>query len=678
MNSLINRIQLAYQVARQLGPKTIWQYGVYQAGLKTGYFRWRTPVDHHPIQNIDGKEDKVSELHPNFFITIPPKEQLTKLLEGEASRKVIEEAEEILQGRVRLFGADTVQLCLNPTDSIRHWSLYKEKSAEDIKFIWEPARFGWAFTLGRAYLLTSDERYPESFYNFMETFLDSNPTNAGPNWISGQEVALRIFSFVYAWQIFSNSPASTSSRILRLKEAIAAHARRIPPTLCYARAQNNNHLLTEAAGLFTAGVYLTEIPEAASWRKLGWRWFNWAVQNQIADDGIYIQHSTNYHRLMLQTALWVQVAAKKQEVEFPPRTKELLGAATNWLMGQFDPISGCVPNLGHNDGAYILPLVSCAFSDYRPVIQAAASAFLGKSCLPAGTWDELGLWLGLYNPKDGDTKRQPTTDQQEPSLKPGLLGNNPSRLGNANTWASLRSVNFNDRPAHADQLHVELWWQGFNIAKDAGTYRYTATAPWQNVLMATIVHNTVQVDGQDQMRRAGRFLWLDWAQAQRLPEIENDHTRAAEQNGYQSLGLTHQRTLIWVEQNEWRIRDRLIQIQPGASTHKAVISWLLPDWPWRITEDDSSTILILQTPDSQELSIQINLEKTAQIHPANINSIHLIRAGQVIYGNADHVATLGWVSPTYNVKIPALSYQLEFEGKPPFTILTHWTLPFPK
>ncbi|MDR3572904.1 MAG: alginate lyase family protein [Anaerolineaceae bacterium] len=675
MNSIINRIRLAYLATRRLGPKTIWYYGLYQAGLKTGYLRLRTQVAEHPIQAMDANDVEISDFQPNFFLSVPSKDTLNELLGSEGSNKVLEEAEEILQGRVRLFGADAVQMCLKPADPIQHWSLYSEVPGEDLKFTWEPARFTWVYTLGRAYLLSGDERFPLSFYQYFASFLTSNPTNGGPNWISGQEIALRILAFVFAWQVFSDSPASTPGRIKCLKEAIQTHARRIPSTLYYARAQNNNHLLTEAAGLFTAGVCLGQTPEAASWRNLGWKWFNWAVQNQIAMDGTYIQHSTNYHRLMLQTALWMQAAAKKQKKEIPPRTMQLLGPATNWLMGHYDPISGQASNLGHNDGSNILPLATGAFSDYRPVIQAAACAFLKGACLPSGAWDELSVWLGCANLRKYEGEPSPNPADAGSAGNPALLGMNPMRLGNAASWAALQSVTFTDRPAHADQLQADLWWHGYNIALDAGTYRYTASEPWQNALMDTMVHNTIQVDGQNQMLRSGRFLWLNWAQAKRLPEIENEFTRAAEHDGYQNLGVKHLRTLTWVENNEWLIRDRLIPIQTGAGSHKAVLNWLLQDWPWKITENNGTVSLQLQTPDSQELNIQVGLEESLQIHQTKINSVRLIRAGQVVYGQPGNLATLGWFSPTYNVKLPALSFQIEFVGKPPFTFTTFWTLP---
>jgi len=65
----------------------------------------------------------------------------------------------------------------------------------------------------------------------------------------------------------------------------------------------------------------------------------------------------------------------------------------------------------------------------------------------------------------------------------------------------------------ADQLHVDLWHHGVNIARDAGNLSLQWRPPMEQRISGDWRHNTVIVDGKDQMRRAGRFLWLDWAQA---------------------------------------------------------------------------------------------------------------------------------------------------------------------
>ena len=78
-------------------------------------------------------------------------------------------------------------------------------SVEDIKFIWEPARFGWAITLGKAYFFTNDKLFPETFWKYFEEFTQFNPLNKGPNWQSGQEVALRLIALVIALNLFKPS-----------------------------------------------------------------------------------------------------------------------------------------------------------------------------------------------------------------------------------------------------------------------------------------------------------------------------------------------------------------------------------------------------------------------------------------------------------------------------------------
>ena len=111
-----------------------------------------------------------------------------------------------------------VDLVLSLPGKLENWTAYETGKTpipwgmfpvHDIKFVWEPARFGWAFTLGRAYHLSGDEKYARAFWQFFETFTDGNPPCLGPHWMSGQEVALRLMAFVWAGQVFAAASAST-------------------------------------------------------------------------------------------------------------------------------------------------------------------------------------------------------------------------------------------------------------------------------------------------------------------------------------------------------------------------------------------------------------------------------------------------------------------------------------
>ena len=110
-----------------------------------------------------------------------------------------------------------------------------------------------------------------------------------------------------------------------------------------------------------------------------------------------------------------------------------------------------------------------------------------------------------------------------------------------------------------DQLHFDLWWRGINITPDAGTYLYNAAPLWDNPLVSTRVHNTVTVDGRDQMTRGGRFLVLDWFPAFSRSSIESDPSvlqkMSAWHNGYK--GIRHERAVTVLVDDRWLVEDRL-------------------------------------------------------------------------------------------------------------------------
>lgn len=627
---------------RTLGLGQTGWFALYKFGLLTGHYRRSSPV-----RRLSG----LPALHPVW--PVPGRQRLVELLDVSARADLLAEAQEIVGGQVRLFGGPAVALCLEPPGDLRHWTDYELGRAgwgvEDVKFIWEPARFGWVYPLGRAYRLTGDETVAKAFWRGFERFDAANPPNLGPNWASAQEVALRLLGFLFAAHVFAGAGASSPPRLARLTASIAEHAQRIPLTLPYARAQHNNHLVSEAVGLIAAGLALPDWPAAPGWLRLGKAELEKALLAQIDPDGTYAQHSVNYHRLMLQAALLAEALLRGAGMPLAGPVRERLGHAAAWLRGQLDPVSGRAPNLGHNDGAHILPLAPGEYADLRPTVQAACLAFTGQPALPNGSWDELGLWLGL------------DLLQTTPSL--AYVSPSIPRMWRQDGWASLRAVRYHSRPAHADPLHVEIWQGGHNLALDAGTYRYNAAPPWDNGLASVLVHNTVSVDGLEPMTRASKFLWLDWVQAQL--ESVSPESIAARHTGYARLGVELRRSLARCPDG-WEINDELLPLGGDrAEPHQAVLHWLLPDWPW--TQEDSDT-MVLRGP---------GLDVRVRLQGGEGGVLQLVRAGQVLFGPAGAPAVLGWQSPTYALRLPALSLRWLVRGKLPLRISSHFTLLLP-
>ncbi len=493
----------------QLGFTPLMMNVLYRFGLKSGW------LSRQVTGKVTLSAKQAWDLEPRYdLISIPQPSDIYSCIDDDGRAQLLKEADEIKSGLFRRFGGEAVALDLSAAGSA-DWIVYERGGLnglnlgiphEDIKYVWEAGRFAWALTLARAFHISGDRSYCDTFWKFSDQFFKANPACRGLHWCSGQEVALRIINLSLAYQVFGLSPEATQDRRRSLAVRLAEHAARIPPGLIYARSQENNHLLSEAAGLYTAGLILPKHPQASAWREMGWHWFITGLTQQIDNDGCYTQHSTNYHRLMLHLALWVNLLAGHAADRFPIALQERLQAATQWLFALMDGSNGRVPNLGHNDGAYIFPLSVCPYEDYRPVLQAASRTFTGRECSSKGKWNEMSLWL---SPGIGSVDFK--SEEERGRKTPHVLS-----AGDDLGWAYLRCAHFDSRPAHADQNHVDLWWKGINLAQDAGTYLYNTPAPWKNALMAACYHNTVTLENTDQMRRAGRFLYLDWAQGQFL------------------------------------------------------------------------------------------------------------------------------------------------------------------
>jgi len=336
-------------------------------------------------------------------------------------KQVVQRAERIAAGRFRLFSAvdvdlpDPVPWHRNPQNGAEwptdvHWcdlDLFTPERG-DVKGVWELSRFSWAFDLARGYLWSANAAYAEVFWRRWESWLAANPPNLGVHWVSGQECALRLMAWCFATFAFLPDPSSTNDRLSRMLVALHAHGRRIAGFIGHAVRQKTNHAVTEAAGLLTLGLLFPCFPEAAAWRRQGRDLLEREGRRQIYPDGTYVQHSMNYHRLVLHTYAWCLALAERAGEAFSPGLRERLASATEFLYQMQDETTGRVPNYGPNDGALFLRLDECDYVDYRPAIAAARRALGAGPAYPPGPWDEASWWLfgpeksgaaGLARPK---------------------------------------------------------------------------------------------------------------------------------------------------------------------------------------------------------------------------------------------------------------------------------------
>jgi hypothetical protein len=481
----------------------------------------------------------------------------------------------------------------------------------DIKDVWEPGRFAWAYDLARGWLVTGDDGFARAFCDGLTTFLRSSPPFRGPHWACGQETAIRAIAWLWVEGACRDAPSFDDRARRELLQALAWSAERIADAFGYARSQRNNHGLSEATGLIAIGARLTGVePSAERWIEQGHRALERMIVDQIAPDGWYIQHSFTYSRLALDQLTTARRSLRAVGRDLSVRGKDRVRALIDLMASCMDPRSGDLPNHGANDGAYVLPLSTWPYRDFRPSLTAAAVTFDAAMPSSIETNAETLAWL-----RAGPPARRPS--EQAPWVRSGPSGWAIAATSEARLF--VRAGSYRSRPGHIDPGHVDVWLGGERAAIDAGTFRYAAPSPWNNGLAGIEVHNTVAITGVDAARRGPRFLWLSWPRARvdSARMIGEEIVIDIVNDSWEHRGITHHRRCVLTAGGAL-IMDE-IRAAP-TFTGPVHVQWLLED--------------------------QADVAVTCA-SPATLSEVR---------GDAE--STRGWTSDSYGVKRPVRSVRL--------------------
>ncbi len=580
-----------------------------KSGLLKLRFRPKSWRDLKLSQFTDSKLQTFRESdYPKFFFRNDEFVGLNKGFE----QGLLADAREVLNNRFCYFFDKyhtlnkTADWCTPPITGFKisnqtHWCdiPHFDNRVGDIKYLWEPSRFAWAYTLMRAYSATGDNRYADKFWSVFDTWLEANQPNLGVNFACGQECAIRLMAIIFVFFALRNHHSCTDERLEKLLIAIAIHAQRIIGNIGYAISTKTNHSLTEAAGIYTAGLLFPKFYEAEKWCNKGKEVFTKEAVNQIFDDGSYIQHSMNYHRLMLQDIIWFLRLGWLNGDTFDNRLIIKAKAAVEFLYQMHNPISGRVPNYGANDGALIIPLNNCDYLDYRPVLQCGYYLFNHKRIFENGLWNEDLVWL--FGKKAMESEIEQKQVQSSQFNTGGYY-----TLKSENSWCMTRCHTFKTRPGHADMVHLDLWYKSINILRDSGSYMYNCQEPWQSYFPSTFAHNTVAIDGKNQMNRLSRFMWSGWTKSKLISFVPKGPEKFIEAEHYGYWPLIHRRK-ICLSDGKCVIIDEI----KGDKEHDIELNWHLLPGCWSldggkaVLKDAECQMCILVEPQHDLVELKI-------------------------------------------------------------------------
>lgn len=549
-NMFAERFGISSQVKLPVGAKLFQKFDL--AGEKVSaeilfrHFRARKSVNFYA--SFNDPEATISELRKRF-----PLEEV----------KIIKRADRICEGFFDLLGYENLYFedvipnwhfdpISGKEPSRYHWSKIDLENAAvtgDTKIIWELNRHQYFSILGRAYWLTKDEKYAETFVAHLESWFVENRPKSGINWLSSLELAFRSISWIWAFHFFKDSPKLTPEIFARLLSYLYLHGRHLE-TYLSTYFSPNTHLTGEALGLYFLGVFLPELKDAERWKDLGYKILLDALDFQIRADGVYCEQATYYHRYTTDFYANLLILRQLEGAAINPKHREKLNQLFEFLLFITQP-NGETPLFGDDDGGRFYFLDEVDSNDFRPSLALGATLFgRGDLKFAAGEASAELLWLlgakGLH--KFDEIKALKPRETSKAFEKSGFFVMRDSWNANANfLLIDCGEHGFlNCGHAHADALGFVLSADGEPIFVDSGTYNYTSDLKARQLFRATSAHNCLTVNGESSSVSGSAFSWKFIADAKWLEwrESEDSVYFRGTHNGFARFSVDYEREIL--------------------------------------------------------------------------------------------------------------------------------------
>jgi hypothetical protein len=483
------------------------------------------------------------------------------------------EAEAILDHRVALFGrafdlGPKIDWHRDPQADVR-WPLVHFTrvplvlgQGADVRVVWELNRLHHLVTLGRAYLLTSDERYSEEFLIQLASWYEDNPPRFGVNWSVAMEAGIRAVNIIAALEMFRDSPNVTDQAIELILKMLLAHGRFIRANLEFSHRTPSNHYLSDLIGLFTIGTTAPELREARGWRDYSAPRLVKEMNRQVLADGVDYEGATGYHRFVLEIfSLFFSLC---RTGGFDPGTafRARLEAMFEFVGSYLKP-DHTAPVIGDSDDGRLIKFKS------RPAVDHSYLMSIGSILAQNGTFkqsreiDEEAIWwfgeAGLETFERVPIKERGAGSRAFPQAQIFV-----QRAGDLYSIIDCGDHGARGRGSHAhsDALSIEVFAFNRTFLRDPGTYVYTASEQQRNLFRSTAYHNTVRVDGEEisQVNEGELFAFASnvrphvnlWESTAERDVLDAEHY------AYQRLDapVTHRRVVTFNKrEGYWIIRD---------------------------------------------------------------------------------------------------------------------------
>ena len=547
------------------------------------YLLLTSALSRGPYAGGISRDDSAAEslLEGEFFYDL--KDETLRSGLGPLSGLYLKEAEAALAHRVSVLGRQYdlrspidwhFDYRLERRCPVLYWSLIDLKDRdfeESIRWVWYLNRHRHLGALGRAYFVSRKKEYAQEIVDQLCAWIEQNPPGVGVNWAASLEIALRVFSWLWAifpLKDFDGLTPQIESSIARSMRLQMRHMFRNLSTFSSA----NNHLIAQGMSLFIVGTLLQRMRGAAKWREKGlsilWR----ELLNQTFPDGVSKEQSLHYHCFVVEMYSIVFLFARRNGIEIPEPVRHRFAKMCEFIL-DVSMRNGAMPDIGDSDDqAVILP------EDSRLIVQglmACAGYLTDREDFLRRVVDiprEAGFLLGgtgLETVRETTRRFSAEAARGRPASSRAFSEGGYYVLSGERDGVESKCVfdcgelglGKTAAHGHADCLSVTLNTGEREILIDPGTFTYHSRPEWRTYFRSTSAHNTVTVDGRSQSEMVGPFVWRDRA----VPQLEDVALESSfdfvmgSHDGYLSLSdpIKHRRLVVFVKPSFFLIVDEL-------------------------------------------------------------------------------------------------------------------------
>ncbi len=510
-------------LARRLSPRELGDTLIRRGSRKVQerWYRRGRPLTEAELRRahhaVDESQLISAALEPTRFALwchLDRREGLRRLLRSqpEARARALARADRALARQVTVFerkvtfGPGPIDWDLDVVLGERFLVGQPAPSGADLKYPWALGRLEGALALGQGYWAADEagdaqrrSAYAQEFVDSVADFLRTHPMPSGVQWKSPMEVALRAVNLAQALHLFADAPQlSAPGFFTAVLRSIAEHLRFVEAHLEDSGAVPNNHLLSGLVGLVVVGALLPKLPGARRRAKRAAGRLSAEMMAQVHPDGMSFEGSVPYHRLSLELFLLAALTAPGAGLELGAGYRERLHRMFRCSAGYVTQ-AGLAPQIGDNDSGRALALAERRSLDHGYLAPLGAALF-GDPLLKQGDAElpDEALWLLGESGAERFSRLAAHAEQGDWwSTAAGLylLRNGEWEVAVCAGRQGQRGVGGH---SHNDKLSFELHVGGNPVVVDPGTPTYTRDPMLRNRYRGTAMHNTPQVDGQEQ------------------------------------------------------------------------------------------------------------------------------------------------------------------------------------